>query len=155
MEKRSALDSNLATSSATADVGIRSHFCIAIMSSDLAQTMKATTEAFLFAFNGSWSAETNKTTISLRAPECEHTMVPSSLDMPSKSNDQFSAYFRSLEGVVTNAKVLLIPTYLTCNAVKLTEGTDGNPRLCSKRRGAESSCAFLADCHYALWTVQE
>ena len=59
------------------------------------------------AFNGDWSEETLQREMSARAPECQHTMYPKSLNMPPKSNDQWEEHFKGLIGRVTDCKVRL------------------------------------------------
>ena len=72
------------------------------MSSDLSANMRATSEAFVRAFDGTWRPGA---TIDLRAPECEHTILPSSLGLGKKTNDDFAAHFKQFDGVITEAKV--------------------------------------------------
>ena len=72
------------------------------MSSDLSANMRATAEAFVMSFDGRWSTEA---AMAHRAPECEHTMLPSSLGSPKRSNAEWAANFKQIEAVGIDAKV--------------------------------------------------
>ncbi|TKA81681.1 hypothetical protein B0A55_01345 [Friedmanniomyces simplex] len=73
------------------------------MSSDLEINMRATAEGFVHSFDGRW---TPGATMSYRAPECEHAMLPSTLGLGTnkKNNDEWAAHFKRLDGIVTDAK---------------------------------------------------
>lgn len=71
-------------------------------SDQLATNMRATTEAFVHAFDGQWTVEA---AMAPRAPECEHTILPSSLGMPRRNNDEWAANFSRIAGLVREAKV--------------------------------------------------
>lgn len=71
------------------------------MSSQLASNMKKTSDAFLAAFD-SWTTEA---VMAVRATECEHIMLPASLGVPKKNNDEFREHFEQVEGSLSNVKV--------------------------------------------------
>lgn len=75
------------------------------MARDLAGNMRATTEALIMAFDLPWSEGALEAALAPRAPECEHVMLPSSLKIPKKTNDEWAAYFEHVKGLVTEAKV--------------------------------------------------
>ena len=72
------------------------------MSSTLEQNMRATTEGFVYSFDGKWEPGA---TMKYRAPECIHTMLPSTLNVPPKNNDEFAARFEKIAYLVTDGKV--------------------------------------------------
>ena len=78
------------------------------MSSDLLANMRATTESLVMAFDGPWSLEA---ALAPRAPECEHTVLPSSLGIPKRNNGEWTAYFKQIEAIGIDGKVspLLTP----------------------------------------------
>ena len=40
-----------------------------------------------------------------RAPECKHSMLPGSLNLGTKNNDEWDAHFKSVAPFVTDGKV--------------------------------------------------
>ena len=72
------------------------------MSSDLENNMRATTEGFVYSFNGTWKPGA---TMQYRAPECIHSMLPSTLNIPPHNNEQWAARFEKLSGLVTDGTV--------------------------------------------------
>ncbi|KAK4503651.1 hypothetical protein PRZ48_004566 [Zasmidium cellare] len=70
------------------------------MSSDLTAAMRATTEGFLHDFEGQWE---EGATLSYRAPDCNHIMLPVSLGIPSRTNDDFATYFKRIAPLVRDA----------------------------------------------------
>ena len=72
------------------------------MTSNLEANMRETTEAFAYSFDGSWQPGA---TLQYRAPECMHTMLPTSLGIPVKNNDEWGAHFESVAPLVTGGKV--------------------------------------------------
>lgn len=72
--------------------------------------MRATTEAFVYAFSGTWTPDS--AALHARALDCEHHILPSSLGIPKRSNEEWRTYFKQLEGVVTDAEVGSNPTVL-------------------------------------------
>nr|POF13556.1 austinol synthesis protein h [Quercus suber] len=75
------------------------------MEHDLAKKMRTTTDLFLHAWDGDWTAKTNEISVSYRAPQCQHIMVPDSLGIPTRSNEEWSKYFKNIEGRITEAKM--------------------------------------------------
>lgn len=73
-----------------------------MMSSDLTAAMRATTEGFLHDFEGQWE---EGATLSYRSPECKHVMLPVSLGIPARSNDDFATYFKRIAPLVREAVV--------------------------------------------------
>jgi len=73
---------------------------------DLETNMRATAEGFIHSFDGRW---TTGATMRYRAPECEHSMLPSTLGLGTrkKNNEEWAAHFERLDGLVINAKVSL------------------------------------------------
>jgi hypothetical protein len=71
------------------------------MSSQLEANMRATTEAFAHSFDGSWEPGA---TMQYRAPECMHTMLPTSLNIAPKNNDEWTAHFEKVAPMVTGGK---------------------------------------------------
>lgn len=76
------------------------------MSSELSANMRATTEALVMAFDGPWSLEA---ALAPRAPECEHTILPSSLGTPKRNNAEWATYFKRIEAIGINGKVYPLP----------------------------------------------
>jgi hypothetical protein len=76
------------------------------MSAQLEANMRSTTEAFAHSFDGSWQPGA---TMQYRAPECTHSILPTSLGIPTKNNDEWAAHFKSVAPLVTGGKV---STYL-------------------------------------------
>ena len=72
------------------------------MSSDLEIAMRETTDTFIANWNGDWTV---RSATALRSPDCVHTVLPASLKVPVRSNEEFAAYFAHIEGLVTDAKV--------------------------------------------------
>jgi hypothetical protein len=72
------------------------------MSSTLEQNMRATTEGFVYSFDGKWQPGA---TMKYRAPECMHTMLPSTLNVPRKNNEEWAARFEKVAPLVTDGKV--------------------------------------------------
>ena len=72
------------------------------MSSNLAESMRATTAALVMAFDGKWETEA---TLAPRADDCVHTILPASLGIPAKSNDEFAARFDKIKHLILDAKV--------------------------------------------------
>ena len=64
--------------------------------------MRATTEAFLGAFDGTWNLEA---ALAPGAPECVDVHLPSSLAIPDKNNDEWATLFKSTVGLIKHAKV--------------------------------------------------
>ena len=73
------------------------------MASDLSTNMRKTTEALVYAFDGQWSAEE---AVAPRAPDCEHYILPTSLGVPKRNNEQFVTWLKRIEHLITDAKVL-------------------------------------------------
>jgi hypothetical protein len=72
------------------------------MSSTLEQKMRATTEAFLYSFDGQWQPDA---TMKYRAPECIHKMLPATINVPPKNNEEWAARFKNVAPLVTDGKV--------------------------------------------------
>ncbi len=72
------------------------------MSTQIEVNMRKTTEAFSNSFNGSWEPGAS---MQYRAPECTHTMLPTSLGIAPKNNDEWAAHFESVAPMVTGGKV--------------------------------------------------
>jgi hypothetical protein len=72
------------------------------MSSILENNMRATTEGFVYSFDGKWQPGA---TMQYRAPECKHSMLPSSLNLGTRNNDEWDAHFKSVAPFVTDGKV--------------------------------------------------
>ena len=68
----------------------------------LATTIRQTTTAFLHAFE-LWTTEA---VLAVRAPECEHIMLPGSLGVAKLDNAGMRARFEKLEGLIRNVKVI-------------------------------------------------
>ncbi|KAK0851737.1 hypothetical protein LTS02_012641 [Friedmanniomyces endolithicus] len=68
--------------------------------------MRTTAEGFVHSFDGRWSPGA---TIQYRAPECEQSMLPSTLGLGTakKNNEEWAAHFKRLDGLVTNAKITI------------------------------------------------
>lgn len=71
---------------------------------DFEKNMRATAEGFVHSFDGRWIPGA---TLSFRAPECQHAMLPSTLGLgtKTKNNDEWAAHFKRLDGLVTDAEV--------------------------------------------------
>lgn len=74
-------------------------------SPQLAKNMRATTEGFLYAWNGDWTSETRRTSLSYRAPQCQHIMRPATVATPPRSNEEWGEYFTHIEGRIFDGKV--------------------------------------------------
>ena len=74
--------------------------------SGLATNMRATSKQFIKAWE-TWSIEP---VMAMRAPNCKQTMYPKNVGFAARTNDEFRAYFKSLDGVFSNAKVSLAAT---------------------------------------------
>ncbi|KAK4561653.1 hypothetical protein LTR86_004332 [Recurvomyces mirabilis] len=72
-------------------------------SEDLAANMRVTSEAFIKAWE-TWSIEP---VMAMRAPDCKQTMYPKIVGFDARTNDEFRAYFKSLDGVFSNAKMII------------------------------------------------
>lgn len=73
------------------------------MPSELESNMHATTKAFVEdGWSGKWSLEK---AMAHRAPECLHTMLPTSQGVPKRNNEEWAAYFKNVEGLIWDAKV--------------------------------------------------
>ena len=72
------------------------------MSSQLEQNMHKTTSAFADSFSGSWQPGA---TMQYRSAECMHTMLPTSLGIAPKNNDEWAAHFENVAPLVTGGKV--------------------------------------------------
>ena len=68
--------------------------------------MRTTTLALLHAFDGQWQPTA---TLDLRAPECIHTIYPSSLGVPARTKDEWAAYFSRVCPNVYDATVGRLP----------------------------------------------
>ena len=65
--------------------------------------MLATTKAFVVdGWSGKWAMEK---VMKDRAPECIHTILPTSQDVPKRNNEEWAAYFKNVEGLIWDAKV--------------------------------------------------
>lgn len=73
------------------------------MSFNLESNMRSTTEAFLHEWDGQWQPDA---TLSLRAAECEHTILPSTLNQPVRNNEQFAEHIQKVAPLVSEGKVL-------------------------------------------------
>ncbi|KAK3706625.1 hypothetical protein LTR37_012634 [Vermiconidia calcicola] len=72
------------------------------MSSDLAECMRATTETLVKAFDGRWSLEE---ALAPRSAECEHIILPASLGIGKRNNDEWAEHFRGVKDLITEAKM--------------------------------------------------
>lgn len=70
----------------------------------LEKTMRTTTEHFLDAFNGPrWSLEKAMAPL---APECTHTILATSLNVPTRNKAELEAWFRDgLGPLITDSTV--------------------------------------------------
>lgn len=80
--------------------------------SDLAVAMRATAEAFLQTWTGDW-ADAAAPNLALRAPNCEHTILPSSLKRSKETNDVWAEKFARIAALVTKSKVRIVSLSLT------------------------------------------
>ncbi|KAG8631033.1 hypothetical protein KVT40_000173 [Elsinoe batatas] len=71
---------------------------------DLTATMRATTEGFLYAFNGDWQPDA---TLVYRSEDCEHVFLPASAGTPKKTKDEWAAYFKNVAPLVKDAKMTI------------------------------------------------
>jgi len=124
--------------------------------SDLETTMRTTAEGFVHSFDGRWSPGA---TIQYRAPECEQSMLPSTLGLGTakKNNEEWAAHFKRLDGLVTNAKVslphysaLAVPSWRAQNfdVANIDEimlrFADHDPRLSSRTQRASGGLSDFA-----------
>nr|POF16684.1 hypothetical protein CFP56_71325 [Quercus suber] len=71
---------------------------ISIMSSaDVAKNMRSGTEALVMAFDGTWTLDA---AMAPRAPECLHIIIPSSMKLDPKTNDEWASSFKNVEKIV-------------------------------------------------------
>ncbi|KAK3676085.1 hypothetical protein LTR78_003835 [Recurvomyces mirabilis] len=75
--------------------------------------MRATSEAFIKAWE-TWSIEP---VMAMRAPDCKQTMYPKNVGFAARTNEEFRTYFKSLDGVFSNAR-MTIDDYLAVNTEK-------------------------------------
>ncbi|CAK1365529.1 hypothetical protein CB0940_09966 [Cercospora beticola] len=73
---------------------------------NIARCMRVTTEAFLQTWTGNWvhALEAN---LALRAPECSHTILPSSLGRKNETNDVWASKFSKVMSLVTESTMTL------------------------------------------------
>lgn len=65
--------------------------------------MHATARAFVEdGWSGTWSLEK---AMAPRAPDCIHTLLPTSQGVPKRNNEEWAAYFKNVEGLIWDAKV--------------------------------------------------
>lgn len=76
------------------------------MSPNLKANMRTTTDRFIEAWE-SWQVEP---VMAVRAPECVMLQYPASLSIPARNNDDFRAWFRSVENMLSNCKVSDCPS---------------------------------------------
>lgn len=74
------------------------------MTTELEQNMRRTTEALLHDFDGSWQPGA---TLRLRAPTCEHEILPKTLNIPKRTNADYEKFFERIAPLVTDGKVRL------------------------------------------------
>ncbi|KAK5175761.1 uncharacterized protein LTR77_000901 [Saxophila tyrrhenica] len=77
------------------------------MASEKATTMRTAAEALVMSFNGDWSEKTLEAAMAARAPECMHAMLPKSLNLPPKSNDDWTAHFKHMVGKIGDATMTI------------------------------------------------
>lgn len=75
------------------------------MASNIAQNMRQKAENLVMAFHGPWTQETSDAALADRAPECMHAMLPKSLGLAPKTNEDWVNHFKNVIGVVTNCNV--------------------------------------------------
>jgi hypothetical protein len=80
------------------------------MYSQLATKMRNTTDLFIKG----WEAWKVEPVMATRASECTMNQFPASLKIPSRNNDEFRAWFSTVENMLSDCKVfdLPIPTLL-------------------------------------------
>ncbi|KAF2225385.1 hypothetical protein BDZ85DRAFT_66046 [Elsinoe ampelina] len=71
---------------------------------DLAATMRATTEGFLYSFNGDWQPDA---TLAYRSENCKHVFLPASIGTPEKTKGEWAAYFKNVAPLVKDAKMTI------------------------------------------------
>ncbi|GIZ48143.1 hypothetical protein CKM354_001121600 [Cercospora kikuchii] len=72
----------------------------------IAQRMRATTEAFLQTWTGNW-ADGLKLNLALRAPECSHIILPSSVGWEPQTNASFASNVAKIASLITEATMTL------------------------------------------------
>jgi hypothetical protein len=72
------------------------------MSSQLATNMCNTTDQFMKG----WEAWKVEPVMATRAPECVIYQFPASLNIPSRNNDEFRAWFSTVENMLSDCKVI-------------------------------------------------
>ena len=88
------------------------------MASELETNMRTTTTAFV---EGVWSGKwTLEKTLVHRAPDCIHTMLPTSLGVPKRDNEEWAAYFTRIEGLIWDAEVRKIEFAFVIQQATLT-----------------------------------
>ncbi|KAK5118391.1 hypothetical protein LTR62_002905 [Meristemomyces frigidus] len=71
--------------------------------SHLANNMRATSEAFLQAWD-TWEVES---IMAIRAPECTHSMLPVNVGFDARTNAEFGAYLKTVGGFFTKSKMTM------------------------------------------------
>jgi hypothetical protein len=89
------------------------------MSSHLATNMRNTTDLFIKG----WEAWKVEPVMATRAPECVMNQFPASLNIPSRNNDEFRAWFSTVENMLSDCKV---PDLLFTILVAVAIGLDQN-----------------------------
>ena len=73
------------------------------MAATLEEDMRAATRDFVVeGWSGRWTAEK---VLKQRSPDCIHTVLPSSQQVPKRTNDEWAAYFSNVEGLIWDATV--------------------------------------------------
>lgn len=74
------------------------------MAANIAQSMRRRAENTVMAFHGPWTQATSDAFMANRAPGCMHEMLPRSLGVVPKTNEDWVNHFKNLIGVVTDCK---------------------------------------------------
>lgn len=83
-------------------VAIQGSSSTVTMFSTLEQNMRATTESFLYSFNGQWKPNI---TLELRTPECMFKTLPSNLGHPPRNNEEWAVAFGKVAHIVKDGHV--------------------------------------------------
>ncbi|KAF4547595.1 SnoaL-like domain-containing protein [Elsinoe fawcettii] len=66
--------------------------------------MKATTEGFLYSFNGDWQPDA---TTAYRSADCQQRILPSTVGHMMRNREEWTAYFKTLAPMVKDAKMTI------------------------------------------------
>lgn len=119
----------------------------------IARRMRATTEAFLQTWTGDW-VDALEANLALRAPECSHTILPSSLGRKDESNVVWASKFSKVMSLITESTVCL-PTELVVKKHVLTLVIDDSRRLHQRSRRETGSRSFLSESPESCRIIRE